>query len=145
MTYLELITEAREIFSTELNPFLEGLGLEDVNVFLNSSFKLSKTPLSLAVYPTTSNGTTAEEQERYTEAYFVVELFVNDTANESSVEKATAYFDAILSFLEHRIFGGQSSVVDTAVLFRMDDDSPFNGSAFLVRSQILHKMDYTYF
>lgn len=140
MTFKDFMAETRRTFREDLNVFLSGKGLTPVRV-LDSSLSLEKAPLSLAVYPTASSGSTVEEQAETATVRFTVQIYCNGEATEKGLAQGEEYYSSILEFIQSRTFGEFSSV-DGSVLCRMDDGYVVNGAVYLVSSRFTTGCDY---
>lgn len=134
MTFRDFMTEVRTIFNDNLNAFLEAKELSPVRI-LPSLVGIEKRNLSLAVFPTASNGNTFQGQGGTGDVRFTVQFFCNREATANGLAQGEEYFSALLEFIQSRSFGEESSV-DGAVLCRMDEGEPVNGAVFLIGSRM---------
>lgn len=134
MTFKEFMKAVRGEFRTNLNPFLVERGLTSVR-FLDSLVGIEKKPLTMAIFPTASNGDTFSQNGDMDVVRFTVQFYCNGDATEKGLAQGEEYFSAILEFIQSRTFGEESSL-DGATLCRIDEGEPVNGGVFLIGSRI---------
>lgn len=139
--FIEWIGYVRKVFEDELNAFLSARGLECISRFLKSALDLEMEPLSLAIYPTSSNGSTYKKLDGGSIGRFTVQFYMNEDATEDSAIMAETYYGAFIDFINRNNFG-EYSTIDESVLIRMDDGEPVNGAIFLIESRISSLTDY---
>lgn len=139
--FINWIADVRKVFEDELNAFLSARGLDCISRFLKSALDLEIEPLSLAIYPTSSNGSTYRKEDNGAIGRFTVQFFLNEEPTEDSALMAEAYYGALIDFINRNNFG-EYSVIDESVLIRMDDAEPVNGAIFLIESRISSLNDF---
>ena len=75
--YMDMWEEAEEF-----NTFLESKGMKKASV-VRSSFLIDKKPLTLAIYPTASSGSTYSENGGMSEIETTIQMFCNRRATIS--------------------------------------------------------------
>lgn len=140
MTFKQFMQETRDVFSSELNPFLESIGLESVR-FQRSLVGIEKHPLTVSVFPTAENGSTFEQQADNSLVRFTVQMFCNQNATEKGLVQAEEYYSALLEFIQSNTFGASSDLT-SSVLCRMDEGEVVNGAIFNVTSRISSNTDF---
>lgn len=140
MTFNEFMTRTREQFSTEIPAFCEERGLEPLRVVF-SAFRLDEQPLTVAVFPTASQGSTCSEEGNACLAWLTVMLYCNESATEEGTLQAEKYFSVMIQYLQKTCFG-EASAVRESVLCRMDEDEPVNGGVFKLEARISTHTDY---
>lgn len=141
MDYKKWMDETRATFRSELNPHLASKGLEPIDCFLDSAIELETRSRSLAIYPTSSSGSSFSMAGNMATGRFTVAFYLDAEATEESIHLAELYYDALISFISDKDFGINSQI-DESVIVRMDDGEPVNGALFLIESTISSLTDY---
>lgn len=135
------IAEIRAEFENKLNAFLAKKGLDPVERFLKSGLEIEALPRSLAIYPTSSSGSTFQMDTNSATGRFTIEFYMDHKATEDSSVLSEDYYGALIDFIVTSEFG-EYSRIDESVLIRMDDGEPVNGAIFLIESRISSINDF---
>ena len=84
MVYKEFLDEVRDDFETNLNTFLQSIGLDGVSKFCTDGFSVDKNNSSLAVYAFSPNGPVMEYDGMYQTVRFTVEFYLNDKDGDNA-------------------------------------------------------------
>ena len=142
MVYKEFLDEVRDDFETNLNTFLQSIGLDGVSKFCTDGFSVDKNNSSLAVYAFSPNGPVMEYDGMYQTVRFTVEFYLNDKdGDNASLEILEDYFSALAFYITQRRYGG-NGIIANSQLNRMDQGDMCNECLFLVESRIDTSMDY---
>lgn len=125
------------------NKFLEEREMKEVSM-VKSLFAIEKKPLTLAIYPTASSGSTYSENSGASEIFTTFQMYCNRNANEESVGEALNYYSALIEWLHETTFGKYSEISDS-VLCRMDEGEPVNGFVILLVSRLEEETDAGWF
>lgn len=139
--YQNWIKEIRAVFEENLDAFLVSRGLEEISCYLSSGISLERTNRSLAVYPTSANGSSFKHENGGAIGRFTVQFYLDSEYSEDSMALAEEYYSALIDFLADNQFGQYSSI-DESVIIRMDDGEPVNGAVFLMESRITSLNDF---
>lgn len=140
MTFIEFVEETRKLFTDRLASYLKANGLASV-IVLPSGIKLHDKPRSIAIYPTSSSGSTFSHNEQTSSVRLSVEFFCNENATDKGSVEAEKYYSALIGFIEeHKI--GENHVIADSVLCRMDEGWNCNGCIFLIDSTISTQTDF---
>lgn len=134
MSIKEFVESIRSEVKEGFSAFLEALGMEPAKV-VKSGFLLEKKPLTLAVYPTASSGSTYSENNGESSANITFQMFCNRNATEEGVEEALEYYSAFIAWLGETTFGKYSDEIES-VICRMDEGEPVNGFILLLSSRL---------
>lgn len=146
MTITEYLNNAREIFSTEFNPFIESLdlGLPLVENFVNSELAVRKADYSMALYLDSPTGTTYKETDADIQVGLTVSFYLNEDMTEESVEINDLYFASIIAFIKSKQFS-EYDLIGDSIIVRMDEyEGSYNGSAFLINSRLSTHYGYDF-
>lgn len=136
MMFIDFINEIREDLSENLNRHLsDKYGLEPVSFFGRNGFDVVQSPMSLSVYAASPSGNAYAQGGNGISAKATVEFFLNDSADEVSVERIEKYFSAIADYLTRQTYGEFSLITDSQIS-RMDIGDPCNEALFLVDARI---------
>ena len=116
------------------NLFLEEKGMKTVNV-VKSLFSIEKKPLTLAIYPTASTGSTYSDDGGGSEMAITFQMYCNRNATEGGAGEALDYYSALIEWLHDTTFG-KNSEIEESVLCRMDEGEPVNGFVLLLVSKL---------
>ena len=116
------------------NLFLEEKGMKTVNV-VKSLFSIEKKPLTLAIYPTASTGSTYSDDGVASEMAITFQMYCNRNATEGGAGEALDYYSALIEWLHDTTFG-KNSEIEESVLCRMDEGEPVNGFVLLLVSKL---------
>lgn len=125
------------------NLFLEEKGMKTVNV-VKSLFSIEKKPLTLAIYPTASTGSTYSDDGGGSEMAITFQMYCNRNATEGGAGEALDYYSALIEWLHTTTFGKYSEI-DSSVLCRMDEGEPVNGFVLLLVSRLEEDTDAGWF
>ena len=140
MTFWQFINEVRETFKKDIPDFCKERGIEPLKV-VNTQFSLTKSGLTLAVFPTASSGSTITSTDGADLVRLTVMLYCNANGMETGVLQAEKYFSTVVQYLQKTRFGESSELVES-VLCRMDEGEPVNGGVFLIEARINTHTDY---
>ena len=127
--YMDMLEEMKGF-----NLFLEEKGMKTVNV-VKSLFSIEKKPLTLAIYPTASTGSTYSDDGGALELAITFQMCCNRHATEGGAGEALDYYSALIEWLHDTTFGKYSEI-EESVLCRMDEGEPVNGFVLLLVSKL---------
>ena len=127
--YMDMLEEMKGF-----NLFLEEKGMKTVNV-VKSLFSIEKKPLTLAIYPTASTGSTYSDDGGGSEMAITFQMYCNRNATEGGAGEALDYYSALIEWLHDTTFG-KNSEIEESVLCRMDEGEPVNGFVLLLVSKL---------
>ena len=136
--YMDMLEEMKGV-----NLFLEEKGMKTVNV-VKSLFSIEKKPLTLAIYPTASTGSTYSDDGGASELAITFQMYCNRNATEGGAGEALDYYSALIEWLHTTTFGKYSEI-DSSVLCRMDEGEPVNGFVLLLVSRLEEDADAGWF
>lgn len=136
--YMDMLEEMKGF-----NLFLEEKGMKTVNV-VKSLFSIEKKPLTLAIYPTASTGSTYSDDGGGSEMAITFQMYCNRNATEGGAGEALDYYSALIEWLHTTTFGKYSEI-DSSVLCRMDEGEPVNGFVLLLVSRLEEDTDAGWF
>lgn len=139
MTYISYINEARHTFRENFNDYLESLGLEPMQAYVDAFTEVRRMERSIAVYPSLVEST-YRETETTAETSFTVCLYNNEDASVESMNETILYFSALLAFIGQYRFGEYDNIADSH-LSLMDGGEEANGCFVHVESRIATKTD----
>ena len=116
------------------NSYLEEKGMKKVNI-AKSLFSIEKKPLTLAIYPTASSGSTYSESNEASEMMTTFQMYCNRNATEEGAMEALDYYSTLIEWLHETTFGKYSEI-SNSVLCRMDEGEPVNGFVLFVTSKL---------
>lgn len=140
MTFWQFINSVRETIKAELPAFCKERELDPLKV-VSTQFSLTKAPLTLAVFPTATSGSTITSSDGADMVRLTVMLYCNANGTESGVLQAEKYFSTVVQYLQKTRFGESSELVES-VLCRMDEGEPVNGGVFLIEARMNTHTDY---
>ena len=142
MTPKEFYTEMWEEMKG-FNSYLEEKGMKKANI-AKSLFSVDKKPLTLAIFPTASSGSTYSENDGFSEIDTTFQMYCNRNATEEGAMEALDYYSTLIEWLHITSFGKYSEITDS-VLCRMDEGEPVNGFVLLVVSKLEDETDAGWF
>lgn len=141
MTYRQYIDNARNVFKTEFDEFLEERGLQRLNAYVDTFLQVDQKELSLAVYPDAPSGKTYSESDDMATVGFTVCFYLNEDSSLESSDMALSYYSVLLQFIKAHEFS-ESDHISESVLTLMEMGEPKNGAFFLIESRLASFCDY---
>lgn len=140
MTYAEYVENARQLFRSEFNSFLEKEGIEPLTQIVDSEYMLRMSERSLAIYPDSPSGKVLNDNGDAVTGSLTLSFYLDENAVPESEAELLLCLTAFMKFInEHNI--GLYDEVREAYSLSMGTGYEYNGLLMHVESNIAYKND----